>query len=507
MYKIGKITSLLIVAFTLLFTSCVEQQSNVTTTQENFKGKKPKYIFYFIGDGMGISQTIAAEQYLSAKGDKARKLHMNTLPVQGVYTTYAEDRFITGSAAAGTALATGEKTTINTISKNGDRTKALKTIAEDARDLGMKVGIISSVSIDHATPASFYAHQDTRSMYYPISLDLSKSNFNYFAGGGIKHPKGDGKKRSSKGNTGLGKDNVKDNKENSIELAKKRGYTYLDTKDGFDNLKKGDDKIITVAPILVGGKSLPYGIDKTPNNISLSEFTAKGIELLDNPKGFFMMVEGGKIDWSCHANDAATSIIEVIEFDNAIKVALDFYKKHPDETLIVVCGDHETGGLTMGFAGTHYSSNFEVLHHQKVSSERFSNIVKTYKKEKGKKANFKEMSTIIKKHYGLGDAEKDLELSKYDISKLKKAFAMSMMDRKERKYDEATYLLYGSYDPLTVTLTHMMAQKAGISWTTFSHTGTPIVVKTLGAGQNLFTGYFDNTDIAKNIRFLMNHKK
>ena len=268
------------------------QNSLVEQQRQNYTGKSPKYIFYFIGDGMGLSQSNAAEAYLAAISGKngIQKLEMNKFPYHGFYTTYASDRFITGSAAAGTALATGYKTSINTIGMDASKQKSLQTVAERARDLGYKVGIVSSVSIDHATPASFYAHQPSRNMYYNISLDLSKSNFNYFGGGGFKHPDGDGKldKNNSMANFGMGVDKKIENKlTNAIEIAKERGYRLLNTKEAFNQLKKGDDKIIAIAPRLAGGKALPYAIDQTENDITLSEFTKKGIELLDNKNGFF----------------------------------------------------------------------------------------------------------------------------------------------------------------------------------------------------------------------------
>jgi alkaline phosphatase len=126
--------------------------------------------------------------------------------------------------------------------------------------------------------------------------------------------------------------------------------------------------------------SLPYSINKDIEKISLADFIKKGIEVLDNKNGFFMMVEGGKIDWACHANDAATCIAETIAFDDAVKEAIKFYNSHKEETLIVVTGDHETGGMSLGFAGTGYSNSYSVLDAQKVSYEALQNKVLEYKK-------------------------------------------------------------------------------------------------------------------------------
>lgn len=508
MTRLKPITISLIIALTFCFSNVFAQPSE----RDNYEGASPKYIFYFIGDGMGLSQANTAEAYLGAINNTngIQKLKLNTLPKQGFYTTYATDRFITGSAAAGTALSTGVKTTINTIGMDAKRQKPLQTIAEMARDKGYKVGIVTSVSLDHATPASFYAHQPSRSMYYNISLDLSKSGFNYFAGGGIKHPEGDGKVDSKNimANFGMGEDvDLKDKLPNSIELAKKRGYEFVNSVKGFNKLKKGDDKVICIAPKLVGGKSLPYFIDQNgKTDISLAEFTEKGIELLNNKNGFFMMVEGGKIDWACHANDAATVIQEVIQFDNAVSVALDFYKKHPKETLIIVAGDHETGGMALGFSGSHYHSDFAILQHQNLSYESFSNLISDYKKNN--KGNYKveDGLALVKKHFGLGDAEKGLELSEFEMQQLKTAFDKSMNYNKKMKKDDQFYLLYGSYDPFTTTACHILSQKAGIGWTSFSHTAAPIPIRSIGVGSDLFIGFFDNTDVPKNLMKLIENK-
>ncbi|WP_461629929.1 alkaline phosphatase [Labilibaculum euxinus] len=480
--------------------------------RDSYKSKAPKYIFYFIGDGMGLSQTNAAEAYLGSleNGNGIKKLQLSTLPNQGFYTTYALNRFITGSAAAGTALATGHKTTINTISMDAQRLQPLKTIAEMAKEKGYKVGIVSSVSIDHATPATFYAHQPTRNMYYKISLDLSKSDFNYFAGGGFKHPEGDGKtdEKNSLSNFGMGATEDIENKEpNSIKVAESRGYTFVNTVHDFKKLKKGDDKIIAVAPKLAAGSALPYSIDqKNGADISLADFTEKGIQLLDNSNGFFMMVEGGKIDWASHANDAASVIKEVLQFDKAVATAMEFYNKHPEETLILVCGDHETGGLALGFAGSHYDSSFNLLQYQNLSYEAFSDKLALYKQEHADNYSVADGLDMVKEHFGLGDASKGLQLSPFEMQQLKDAFDKSMTYADEMTKNDQFYLLYGSYDPFTVTACHILSHKAGIGWTSYSHTASPIPIRSIGTGASLFTGFFDNTDIPKNLMKLIENK-
>lgn len=508
MTRLKPITILLILILSFSISSLFAQPEK----RDSYKGTTPKYIFYFIGDGMGLSQANTTEAYLGAvnKTGNIQKLTFSNLPYHGFYTTYATDRFITGSAAAGTALASGFKTSISTVGMDANRQKSLQSVAELARDKNYKVGIITSVSIDHATPASFYAHQPSRSMYYNISLDLSKSGFNYFAGGGFKHPEGDGKidEKNTMANFGLGEDiELKDKQPNSIEVAKQRGYQVYHSLEAFNQLKKGDDKIITIAPNLAAGQSLPYFIDqKGKTDISLADFTLKGIELLDNKNGFFMMVEGGKIDWACHANDAATVIHEVIQFDKAVAVALDFYNKHPKETLILVAGDHETGGMALGFAGSHYDSAFALLQHQNISYENFSNLISEYRDQNKNNYNVEDGLALVKKHFGLGDLDKGLALSEFELNQLKTAFEKSMNYDKSMKKDDQFYLLYGSYDPFTTTACHLLSQKAGIGWTSYSHTAAPIPIRSIGVGADLFTGFFDNTDVPKNLIKLMENR-
>ncbi len=479
-------------------------------TVEALPGANAKYIFLFIGDGMGLAQRNAAEIYLISTKDDASpesvKLTMNSFPAQGMSTTYAADRIITGSAAAATALATGYKTNIGVISMDPMKTKNYKTMAEMARDQGMKVGIVSSVSIDHATPAGFYAHQPSRNYYYEIGIDLANSDFDYFGGGGLKKPRG------SKGD-----------QPDAIELAKANGYTVVNSRAEFDRLSPGVGKVLAIDSFLDRSKALYYEIDRDSEMISLAEYTRKGIELLDNPNGFFMMVEGGKIDWACHANDATSAILDTLAFDEAINEAVKFYKAHPRETLIVVTGDHECGGMTIGFAGTKYGSFFEKIQHQQMSYIGFGKIVQEYKEtHTSDNAKFEDMIPMIQDSFGLlvlSEAERtELEakadksesaqqklgmaLADYEIQMLKDAFQMSMMEREVRSKDDQTYLIYGGYEPITVALTHILNQKAGIGWTSYSHTAVPVPVSALGVGSSTFNGYYDNTDIAKKIMFI-----
>ncbi len=443
---------------------------------------QPKYIFLFIGDGMGLAHVSMAEALLAERQGKTgiQKLNMSTFPVMTFATTFAKNRYITCSAAAGTALATGEKTSINTIGMDSARIHPLQTIAERAKAKGMKVGIMTTVSIDHATPACFYAHQPDRNRYYEIGTQLLASGFDFFGGGGFKYPTGKKKDRAD-----------------LYHAVAEQGYTVVKEQKTFDTISAKSLPMMVVNPVLSASSDMPYAMDSIQGSFSLSGIVKKAIEVLDNPKGFFMMVEGGKIDWAAHANDAAAIVGEVFELDKAVGYALEFYRKHPDETLIIVTADHETGGLSLGWAGTSYESDFTLLDRQKVSGEVFDAKIEAYKKRTpASMVRYDSVMRMIATDFGLGT---DIKLSKYEEEQLRRAFRISISGEKESLYKDENTVLYDNYDPIGITARKILANKAGIDFTTWMHTGTPVPVRVIGSGQELFNGFLDNTDIPVNI--------
>lgn len=470
-----------------------------------------KYVFLFVGDGMSASQINVTEAYKALLAGKTaqpgiEQLNFTTFPVQGVTTTYSSESLITDSAAAATAMACGVKTYNAGLGVDSEG-KPVRTIAEMAKAAGLKVGIVTTVSLDHATPAAFYAHAKSRKDYYEIGLQLPKSGFDYFAGGGFLDP--EGKKAKTDGP-----------KENVLDAITKAGYTLVRDRQGFESLKPGV-KAVVVSPRLQDEAAIPYSIDQTPQDLSLADLTAKGIEMLDNPKGFFMMVESGKVDWACHANDAAAVIHDLLAFEKAIDKALQFAAKHPKETLIVVTGDHETGGMSIGFAGTKYATYLQHLTRQNVSHVAFNEIFGAWRTA-NPNGTFEQAASLVTAHFGLkiptaeeladmakAAADKDyakqvkgkydLYLKDYEMADLKAAFARSMEGGKIAE-GSRDYLLYGSYEPFTVTLTHILNAKAGIGWTSYSHTGVPVITTAYGAGADIFHGYYDNTAIFPKLR-------
>ena len=488
----------------MLLTASVCFVSSNNDVQASRKYFKAKYVFLFIADGMGSDSLNSAEAYLAAMeeddtvagGVKSTLLSMSKdFNVRGMATTYANNRFITGSAAAGTALACGKKTNIGVISMDPDGENPYASIAELAKQQGMKVGIVSSVSIDHATPAVFYAHQPSRSMYHEIGHDLVNSGFDYFGGGGFKRPDGS-----------LG---------NVLDAAVAKGYEIATTREEMEEAQPGQ-KLIAYNHTLDSSKALYYDLDRPDDHISLAEFTKKGIELLSNSckksswwghwgrhnngcdKGFFMMVEGGKIDWANHANDARAAIDDIIAFDDAIKEALEFYKKHPAETLIVVTSDHECGGVSLGFANMEYETDLQLLDGQTKSYDEFDKIIAEYLAgSPSEDIDGSAMENMILDGFGLvfddlNEWEQDLLEDAYDFLRNKPG------DYSVANYPEES-LLYGYYNPLSVTCTHVLNRRAGIAFTSYYHTGVPVPVMAKGFGSQLFGGFYDNTDVARKI--------
>ncbi len=444
--------------------------------------KDVKYVFLFIGDGMSLPQRMVTDEFL--KTQKFPQLAINKMSYQAPTTTRSANSFITDSAASGTAIACGEKVPNKYIGVNA-KNKKLVSVADVAKKEGYKVGIITSVTLNHATPAAFYGHSQSRSDYYKLGLQLIETDFDFFGGGTVA--KRDDKKSP------LYKGNI-------LKLAKEKGYTLAIGREQIQLLEKGDGKVIALPK---ENDSLPYFID-APDSIRISHLLKKAIELLDNEKGFFIMTEGGKIDWMCHANDAATTIKEVIDMDNAVKVALEFAKKHPKETLIVITGDHETGGLTLGFAGTGYSSHIYLLANQKCSQGVFEENVKKMLKA-NPNATFDDAKELITKYFGLifdsPDKKNRMVVTSAEEKQLRSAFERELKPRQKKSSGKEAY--EAEKNPLTIATLRIFNNKAGIAWTSNAHTALPVITSAEGVNAEAFSGMLDNTDIAKKLKEIL----
>lgn len=471
------------------------KDTEITKVIKNQGTKAPKYIFLFIGDGMSYPQVQTTSYYLGASesngGVQSKELNFMKFPVAGSAQTFDSTSFCPDSASTATSISTGFKTYSGTINMDTSMTVKYETISEKLKkQFGYKIGIISSVNINHATPAAFYAHQASRNNYYEIGQEMIESGFDYFAGGALKDPTGSKKDRKD-----------------LYELAQAAGYKVIRTQEEAQALRAADGKSIVIAETLADSDAMSYEIDAKANEWKLADYVKKGIEVLDGNAGFFMMVEGGKIDWACHANDAASTIQDTVALGNAVNTAVEFYNKHPEETLILVTGDHETGGLTIGFAGTDYNTYLKNISNQKISYAKFdSDYVSKYKKNNTK---FSQVLADIEANFGLVPENRasyasapTLVLTDYEYRRLLDAYNMTMNEIKQLTQEE--YVLYGTYEPLTVTITHILNNKSGIDFSSYAHTGIPVPVFALGNGAELFEGFYDNTDIFNNLAKLTN---
>lgn len=434
-----------------------------------------KYVFYFIGDGMGTNQVLAAEMYRSAiQGEPLGRVQtlMTTFPYSGHASTYSKSNGITDSAAAGTCLATGKKTTNGTLGLD-EKGEHLKTIAEELKEQGWGIGIMTTVAIDHATPAAFYAHVPERNKYYKIGLQLAESKFDFFGGAGFHHPQG-----------------KKDDKDlNLYRNAEQAGYTIAHGIEEAEKFMDADKMILVQATDDQGAKhgdNLPYAIDRKDGDLTLAQIVKTAIPFLEKRYDrFFMMVEGGMIDYACHSNDAATAFGETWDMDEAMRIAFEFYKVHPEETLIIVTADHETGGLALG--NSDYTLHLKELQNQKCSlgalSDMFTQLFKA-----NKKPAWSDVKKIYKEQLGFWDSV-NIES---DEEKELKATYQEVLKGKAKD----TKTMYKNINKLGDAGVALLNKKAHIGWTTHAHSAHAVPVFAIGAGAEQFTGWHDNTEIA-----------
>ena len=408
---------------------------------------RPKYIFYFIGDGMGPSHVLATELYLGELQGvigRPQKLIFTQFPESAFVTTFSASNGVTDSAASGTALSTGYKTSNGRIGTDADGND-IYSVAFDAKNAGMAVGIATTVCINHATPSAFYAHNTDRNNYNEIAQWMLEADYDFYAGG-------DAKCSTAQRNDLYGR-------------AEKQGYTIARGYDDYKAKAKKADKMMLYQKSVA--EEVPYAIDRTKDDLTLAQITKAGIDFLskkNKKEGFFMMVEGGKIDYASHRDDAATMIHEMLDFNAAIEEAYDFYKKHKDETLIIVTADHETGGIVLGYTGQ-YKLDLKVLESQKVSVDNLVSMLESLKE-----TTWGKVAEMVKENVGVEprgnhSAEENVNMN----------------------HDLAYRIAYDAvYD---------LDRKALISWASGNHSGTFVPLFAIGEGADKFNGVIDNTDI------------
>lgn len=407
----------------------------------------PRYVFYFIGDGMGLGHVNAAQAYNRIVRGNKEPLMMMQFPVASVATTYSASWPVTDSAAAGTALATGHKTANGMLGMTPD-TVAVQSIAADLFRNGWGVGIVTSVTPDDATPGAFYAHQPSRSRYFEIGKQALESGYQFIAGSTLRGTK------DKEGNpTGL----VELFRENEVDVA--YGTAGLE--------KSMAERILLLNPENVRSHNIGYTIDSIQGVLNLPDMTRSCLAHLEktSPEHFFMMVEGGNIDHAAHANDGGTVIKEIINFNEAIGVAYKFYLAHPEETLIVVTADHDTGGMSFDFK---WGADLGAIDYQRVSKDRFSDWCRGLLKSR-RNFTWEDMKEYLSENLGFWTG---VPVTEQETEKLRAAFDKTFEMRNSA--DQKT--LYNTFNEFAVAVFNVLNEHAGVSFTTTSHAGNLVPV-------------------------------
>ena len=441
---------------------------------------KAKYVFYFIGDGMGVNQVNAAETYLGALEGRIgiKELCFPSFPYTALVNTQSATNGVTDSAAGGTALASGNKTRNGCLGVLKDKETPFSCIADWARDAGAAVGIATSVSVDHATPAAFYAHVGDRGSSYIIGQQLVNSGNDFYAGSDFVSPK-----------------NPQEGGPDLYRQAADKGFTIA---RGYKDYQKKVGKASRM--ILLQSEeaskfdrhSIPFAIDRTKKGLTLTDITRAAVNFLTKKQsekdGFFLMVEGGKIDWACHGNDPSF-IHEVIDMDNAIRVAYEFYQQHPDETLIVVTADHETGGLVLGRG--RYELHLDLLSHQRMSIGKLGFMLHGLREKHGNNYTWDLAKAFLTEYFGFWDKVK---LTDKQTARLKEAFEKVLAGK-----GKDTKTLYQSDDEFASTVRATICECAHIDWGNTGHSNGYVPCFAIGAGAEKIHGRIDNTEICKRI--------
>ncbi|WP_341280866.1 alkaline phosphatase [Paenibacillus sp. FSL H8-0537] len=412
-----------------------------------------KNVIILIPDGMANDATALARWY------KGSSLTLDQM-ASGMVRTHSADAPIADSAPAGTAFATGHKSHTGFVGvlpdkatmpgqkaiAPGDERKPVASVLEASKLAGKATGIIATSEIMHATPADFTAHYPDRKNYDALSKQQVYNQVDVVLGGGSDYLVPSGRSDG----------------ENLVTSIKALGYDYVTTPAAMKASKSG--KLWGMfAPA-----GMSYDMDRDPaKQPSLADMTQKAIDILSQDKdGFFLMVEGSKVDWAAHANDPIGIISDVLAFDNAVKVALDFAKKDK-QTAVVAVTDHGNGGLTIGNAATTGTYDKEPL----------STFIGPLKKAKltgegleakldAKRTNIK---SVLQQYYGISD------LTAEEMAAIKAAEPGRM----------------------NYAVGPMISKRAGIGWTTGGHTGGDAVLYTYAPNNDRPFGVIDNTDVAK----------
>ncbi|HEY3166947.1 MAG TPA: alkaline phosphatase [Candidatus Binatia bacterium] len=439
--------------------------------------RTPKYVFFFLSDGGGMAQLEIARQY-------SRQIHNESFVIVdkiikegavGVMTTHAADALSTDSAAAATALAGGCKANLGALGICADGFVPVSAM-ELARQRGMKLALVTNATVYDASPAAFVCHVPNRRDYAAIVSRYLDLEPDVLLGGGKDQflPKSrPGSRRT---------DEI-----DMVGAFEKKGYYYVTNKSELDKTARG--KVLG----LFSQRDLSFEIDRDKNNEpSVYDMTRATIRVLNNqnPRGFFAFIESENIDTAGHLSDIASIIHDYREFDRAVGLAYEFYRKYPRETLIIVTSDHETGGL--GFT----------LGLKDLTSTKADNQVA------GTREEFKKIQTIdislqqasqILGRSPTGDAVDKLMNEHFRGFTLAPEFKEAIVKRQP-----ISRTLFA--DPTAQALGAMIANNTQAYWLTSAHTNQPVLVAALGVGAERFRGYYDNADFGKTLKALVEGK-
>lgn len=443
------------------------------TSLMSVSAEAPRYIFYFIGDGMGMAQALSAQMYNLTVRNSQEPLLMMQFPVAGQATTYSASSPVTDSAASGTALAAGVKTSNGMLGMAPDTT-AVTSIARTLADEGYGIALVTSVPPDDATPGAFYAHVPSRSMYYEVGCQMAESGYDFIAGSRLR--------------------GLKDKKGQPTDLPERFAANGVAIVHGLDSADlTGSRKVLLLNPRAVNCSQIHYTIDSVAEAMTLPAMTSAALRHLqrNGRDRFFMMVEGGNIDYGGHANDGGTIVKEVINFNQALREAYDWYLAHPDETLIVVTADHETGGMALGNNTVGYNLHLKYLDYQKISKDRFADWCKDRSRVRTP-LDWVDMQDFLRRKMGFWE---NVPVTDEQTARLKEAFEKCFVNNEG--VDKKT--LYNNFNEFTELVYRTMDSVTGLGFTTNGHSGGLVPVYAVGKGAERFSGMNDNSTIPAKI--------
>lgn len=419
--------------------------------------RTPKYVFFIIGDGMGVNQVFATEYYMQKVG--LGDLNFKHFPVTTMVSTHSASSIVTDSAAGGTALATGYKTKNGMLGVLPDST-AVVSLTEKAKAKGYGTAVVTSDGLVQATPAAFSIHCPSRKNTDDIALQQINCNVDFMAGATIYG-------KNTKPATLIG-------------MARGKGIEVFCSDTTYSPVK---GKRVMYFSDNIDETVLSYSIDRREGQRCLADFTSAAIDYMYSNfrNGFFMMIEGAHTDGSGHSKDAASAIHEVMNLAASVDLVLDFYEKHPNETLIIVTSDHETGACTLK------SGRIELLANQKCSITALTEAL-TALANNGGEVTWSAVKGLLREKMGFWDT---VPVSKAEEKVLTNLYKEAFLDFESDQEKD----LYHTNRKLAVEAVSYIESLSGVCFYSSSHTAAPVGLYVKGANASQFIGCKDNTDI------------